>query len=400
MSSTAAPAPPACRPRRPATLSPPESPNTYSVTINWTAGVPNTYGYAGIATGYNVEVIGQGGTGCLPGTTSNNVTDTVNTAGTTSVTIPVFPDQSYMAAVWETSANGESPEAASAYHTSPGAALATPGAPQKLTKAVATPMEVGVGWTASVLGNPLVPITGYYVSLDGGTWTWAAQGSAATGSEGFSGTFAVGSAHTLSVKAASAYGFGPAATTTVSITPPAGPATIGIGTGTGTSAPYIGAGPASETTTDAPGQWVYPAIPVAPGGSITENMLVENTGTASEVATISGSSAEIITAASASLGASKYVLQPAFADGGTLGSGAYLGNTASDSMPASWITSTSSGLTLTWDQETTIPVTVKVPAGTKPGTYYGVMYATVTGAKGTGITSAVQSGVRAYITVS
>ncbi len=29
MSSTAAPAPPACRPRRPATLSPPESPNTY-----------------------------------------------------------------------------------------------------------------------------------------------------------------------------------------------------------------------------------------------------------------------------------------------------------------------------------------------------------------------------------
>lgn len=178
-------------------------------------------------------------------------------------------------------------------------------------------------------------------------------------------------------------------------------AIIGVGTGTGIAAPYFGAGNATKSDALALGQYVYPAIAIAPGASRTQNMVVQNAGNVNETITLSGSSAEMITAASASLGnPSKYVLQPALADGGTLLSGDYIGASAADSMPASWI-STPASVVLSPGQVTTVPVTITIPKTAKAGTYYGAAYATATGPKSsTGITMAVQSGVRAYITVS
>ena len=187
--------------------------------------------------------------------------------------------------------------------------------------------------------------------------------------------------------------------------------TIGIGTGTGTNAPYLGAShavygnPLIPPAIAAKDNWSYPAIPIAAGSSFTENIFVQNTGTASEVVTISGEPASAVTMSSAqSGGAANYVPQAALADGSTVAYLVFTPGIANQSFDAQavgdgWVSSTATGLVLAAGQEVTIPITVTVPAGTPDGTYYGVALATVTGAPGTGITSAVASGVRAYITV-
>jgi hypothetical protein len=345
-------------------------------------------------------------------------------AGSTSFTIPVNPDQTYITtgAIY------------SAYATSPGSPLA--GSIIESVDMVGQPNPTVQNFTVTVdtpnTGNTL---RGLQWSVDGGPWgdgynnpggvwpvtastvngqgdklvngVWTIPVNAISGTNviggigvqpgGFGTVWATGSTHTIAVRAYdNAYGTDSnVETSSFTVALPDGTTpTIGIGTANKSlcaapyncAAPYFGAGAYSTTDPAAPGIGVYPAVPIAPGTSLIADMWVQNTGTASEVATISGSG---------------YTLQPAFADGATLASGTNANATTTNdhAMPARWVSAPATQ-TLTWDQEVAMPITITVPDGTPAGNYYGVVFATVTGDEGTGITSQVQSGVRAYITVS
>lgn len=120
--------------------------------------------------------------------------------------------------------------------------------------------------------------------------------------------------------------------------------------------------------------------PIAPGTTRTYHVLVTNTGNAAETMAAFPAAATM-----SATGVFSYTsVSPASVD-----------------AASSWTTVTPSGAVLAPGASYTATVTVTVPAGTKAGSYYAVVWAgpRVQTAKH-GVTLAIYAGVREYLTVS
>jgi hypothetical protein len=121
--------------------------------------------------------------------------------------------------------------------------------------------------------------------------------------------------------------------------------------------------------------------PIGPGTTRTYHVLVTNTGNVSETMAAFPAAATM-----SATGVFSYTsVSPTSVD-----------------AASSWTTVTPSGAVLAPCASYTATVTVAVPAGTRPGSYYAVVWAgpRVQAAKHGGIRLAIYAGVREYLTVS